>query len=164
MTGSQSCSASFLLRVGFGCPGVLQGTAHRLPKVYSPASRRPLGGNVTARKLSCSGWGGVVTTWPRDSLWSCSEPTQAPTSQHTRATGTTTACHLRNTKAGKEGSLCPGPQCGRGTRLPRGGPASSQQSPSPAQPRRRECSAGAGEASRLSTSPHSSCSQRVLSA
>ena len=73
----------------------------------------------------------MLTTWPRDSLWSHSEPTQAPTSQHTRATGTATACHLRNTKAGKAGSLCPAPQCGRGTRPPRGGPASSQRPPAP---------------------------------
>ena len=29
-----------------------------LPKVYSPSSRLALGRNVTAKKVSCTGWGG----------------------------------------------------------------------------------------------------------
>lgn len=29
-----------------------------LPKAYSPSSRLALGRNVTAKKVSCTGWGG----------------------------------------------------------------------------------------------------------
>lgn len=108
MTGSQSCSASFL-------SGGLQdahkrstGLHARPLRFIAAPSDRPLGRNVTARKLSCSGWGGGGSNNVAEGQPLVSSETTGPhLPAHSGYGDDHSLSSTGNTKGGGERGLCP---------------------------------------------------------